>query len=542
MTAAADVAPPPAAPPAPPDAPGRWSAVWGLTAVLLGTFLSTLNGRLSTFGLNDIRGAIHAGFDEGAWITTAQTAAQMLVVPLAVWFGGVYGTRKVLLWSALGFAAVSLVKPFAPNLAILLALQFAGGVTSGFFVPLTVGFILRAMPPRLWPYGIAIYALNLEFSLNISASIEGFYADHLSWKWIFWQSVPIALAMAACLHFGARPEPRNPDAKPHDVFGLATGGVGLAVIYAALDQGNRVDWLNSGMIWGLFIAGAISLAAFIIHELRTDHPFMDLKVLTQPPFPSVAVLIGILRLTILSTAYLIPTFLGGVRGFRALEMGPTLLWIAAPQLLVCAFAGVTLRRIDARMSASLGFVLIAAACLMVAHALTPLWGSDQFWPSQLLQAVGQSFALTGIVFYSVQHITPAAALTLGAFSQIARLMGGEIGQAFVVTFVRVRSQIADNLIGLHVVAGDAAVDQRVRALGAATARLGDTAATTTRGAALLSSSVRAAATTQAVIDGYVMIAAFAALGMLLLAAQPAPAPDHPAAPRLMFRKREAAQA
>ena len=60
----------------------------GLTAVLLGTFISTLNGRLSTFGLADIRGAVHAGFDEGAWITTAQTVAQMLVAPVAIWLGG----------------------------------------------------------------------------------------------------------------------------------------------------------------------------------------------------------------------------------------------------------------------------------------------------------------------------------------------------------------------------------------------------------------------------------------------------------------------
>jgi DHA2 family multidrug resistance protein len=479
----------PAAPAAAEPA-GRWASVWGLTAVLLGTFLSTLNGRLSTFGLNDIRGAIHAGFDEGAWITTAQTAAQMLVAPVAIWLGGVYGTRRVLMLSALGFAVVSLAKPFAPDLDMMLALQFAGGLTSGFFIPLTIGFILKTMPPRVWPYGVAIYALNLELSLNISASIEGFYVDHFSWKWIFWQSVPIALA--------------------------------------------------SGMIWGLLIAGTISLVAFVLHELRTEHPFMDLTVLVKPPFPSVAVLIGVLRLTILSTAYLIPTFLGGVRGFRALEMGPTLLWIAAPQLLVCAFAGLTLRRIDARLSASFGFILIAAACLMVAHGLTELWGSDQFWPSQLLQAVGQSFALTGIVFYAVQHITPAAALTLGAFSQVARLMGGEIGQAFVVTFVRVRSQTADNLIGLHVVAGDAAVNQRVRLYGAATARLGDTAATTTRGADLLASTVRAAATTQAVIDAYVVIAVFAALGMLLLIAQRAPSPDHPAAPRLLFGVRERA--
>src|SRR5271168_846472 len=72
----------------------------GLTAVLLGAFIATLSGRLSTLGLADIRGGVHAGFDEGAWITTAQTVAQMFIAPIAVWFGGFYGPRRVLLVAA----------------------------------------------------------------------------------------------------------------------------------------------------------------------------------------------------------------------------------------------------------------------------------------------------------------------------------------------------------------------------------------------------------------------------------------------------------
>src|SRR5580658_6527762 len=68
----AHLTPPPAAP--------ATSIPWlGLAAVLMGTFISTLNGRLSSFGLADIRGAVGADFDHGAWITTAQTVAQMLV-------------------------------------------------------------------------------------------------------------------------------------------------------------------------------------------------------------------------------------------------------------------------------------------------------------------------------------------------------------------------------------------------------------------------------------------------------------------------------
>src|ERR1700681_1981288 len=80
--APAPAAPAPAAPAAvPPPATGiPWM---GLLAVLLGTFISTLNTRLSSFGIADIRGAVHAGFDEGAWISTAQTVAQMLVTLVA---------------------------------------------------------------------------------------------------------------------------------------------------------------------------------------------------------------------------------------------------------------------------------------------------------------------------------------------------------------------------------------------------------------------------------------------------------------------------
>ncbi|HZZ31518.1 MAG TPA: MFS transporter [Phenylobacterium sp.] len=516
-TPAAGAAPPPAPPPAQPI---PW---FGLAAVLLGTFISTLNGRLSAFGLNDIRGAVHAGFDDGAWITTAQTVAQMLVLPVAIWLGAVFGARRVLIEAALAFAVVSFLEPFSPNLAMLLGLQFLGGAASGFFIPLTLSFILRGTPPRFWAYGIALYALNLELSLNISASLEGWYVDNFSWRWIFWQNVPLALGMFALFRWGSRPEPPNPAPPRPDRFGLVTSGMGLALIYAALDQGNRLDWLNSGLVLGLLAAGFILFAAFLEHERRSPQPFINLKVAVAPPMPQLLTGIAFLRLTILSTAYLIPQFLGAVRGFRALEVGQTMVWIAAPQLLICFVAAVMLRRMDPRFVSSLGFILITIACLIVAHGLTPVWSSDQFLLSQLLQAVGQSFALSGIVFFGILHLKPEDALTFGAAIQTSRLLGGQIGTAFIATFVRVRSQIASNHIGLHVQAGDGQVLHRLQAYAAATGRTIDPATATARAAAVLASVVRSAAATQGVIDGFVAIGALTALALLVaLAHKPAP--------------------
>src|ERR1700689_4592389 len=68
----------------------------GVVAVLIGSIISTLAGRVTSFGLADVRGAVHAGFDEGAWITTALTVGQMLIAPVAIWAGGAFGARRVL--------------------------------------------------------------------------------------------------------------------------------------------------------------------------------------------------------------------------------------------------------------------------------------------------------------------------------------------------------------------------------------------------------------------------------------------------------------
>jgi DHA2 family multidrug resistance protein len=391
------------------------------------------------------------------------------------------------------------------------------------------------MPPRLWAYGIAIYALNLELSLNISASLEGWYIDNLSWRWIFWQNIPLALAMAACLHFGVRSGQPPPTRLPTDIYGLTSCGVGLALIYAALDQGNRLDWTSSGLIWGLLIAGAVMLIGFVVHDLTAPNRWLDLRAAFAPPMPYLFALIALVRLAVLSTAFLIPQYLTAVRGFRALEVGQTLLWIAAPQLLVCPLSGFLLRRADPRISSAFGLCLVIAACMLVAFGLTPVWGDDQFLLSQLLQSLGQSLVLAGIVFLGVMNMRPEAALPFGAMLQTARLLGGELGQAFVATLVRVREQHASNLIGQHVRIGDIDVQHRLEAYRRVLTRAGHQAIAAPE---LLAALIRRQANTVAVIDAFVAIAGCIAFGLIVLVLVPPP-PRTPASHVPLFRRKKA---
>lgn len=505
-----------------PTAPARTRGPWfGLAAVLFGAFISTLTGRLSTFGLADIRGAVHAGFDDGAWITTAQTAGQMLVTPLTIWAGGVYGPRRVLMWGASLFALASFYIPFCTTLAPLLALQLLSGIGSGTFIPLTLPVVLRTLTPRYWAYGIVTYSLSLELSLNISASLEAWYIDHLSWHFIFWQNIPLALGMLVCLYLGLPRAPLPRDLKRPDLFGVISAAIGLALIYAAFDQGNRLDWLSSGTIIGLMAGGAILLLASFLHLALVPSEWFAPKGAFRWPLPMLLLMVLVLRLTILSTAFLIPQFLIFDRGFRSLEVGQAMVWIAIPQLVTAPVAAVFLRRMDSRWIACIGLVCIGTACWIVATMMTPEWGPQQFLPTQLLQALGQSLALSGVIYTSVQQLEPKTALTFGAMIQTARLMGGEMGLAATTTFVRLREQHASNLLGQHVMAGDLSVTQRLNDYAHVVASQSG-GLVGQRSIALLAGAVRQAAQLQSYIDGFLAIGfmAFLMLAVLLCMARP----------------------
>jgi DHA2 family multidrug resistance protein len=524
-----------------PAAPRLSSHPWiGILAVLLGAFISTLTGRLSSFGLADIRGAVHAGFDEGAWITTAQATAQMLVGPPAVWLGAVYGPRRVLTIGCIVFAAAVFLLPFSPDLPTLLLLQFVSGLGSGCFIPLTLGFVVLNLPPRLWAYGIAAYALNIELSLNVSASLEGYFVEHASWKWIFWQNLPLAAAMIVCVRLGMpRPAVNRVLLRHADIFGLVSVGLGLALVYAALDQGNRLDWFNSGLVNGLFAGGTALLVAFVIHERRTPYPWIDLRYAVWSVVPILLLIVSEIRLVILSTAFLIPQYLTNVLGYRAMQVGGTLIWIAVPQLVVAPFVGAILRRMDSRISAAIGLSLVGLACWTVGDGLTIRWGSAEFLPSQFLQSMGQTLALSSVVFLGILNLRPADALTFGAMLQTARLMGGELGSAALATFVRKSEQFSSNILTSDVPAGAPATNLALQSYaGAVAARSAGTVEAAQRSAALLGGAVRTQANILAYSHGFLVLALSTVGALLLLALVPVSA-DHPARHVPWFRRAKA---
>jgi MFS transporter, DHA2 family, multidrug resistance protein len=490
----------------------------GILGVLIGAVLSFTGSRITTFGLADMRGGLHFGFDEGAWMTTSFGVGQMLVGVACPYLGAIFSVRRILLHGMALLFIAALLGPLSPNLTAFLTAQFLAGVGTGTFIPLTIGFIVRNLPQRLVVYGLAVYAMNSELSQNVSASLEGWYTENFSWRWIQWQFCLALPLMFVCILYGAPREKINLGLlRDLDWPGLAYSGIGFSLLYAGLDQGNRLDWVNNGLVNGLLVSGTLLTLAFVGRELYIEKPFLNLRLLAKEGIVPILLILAGFRFIILSTAYIIPTYLQVVQDYRELQVGAVLLWIALPQFLIVIPLGWLLSRVDARWILAVGAIFIGVACLMGTF-LTQDWATDDFLPSQILQAIGQSFALTAVVALAVKSMNPADVLTIGTLFQTVRLFGGEIGTAFMQTFVRVREQVHSNLIGLHVDSlGGLTADRLAAYRSAMSVHTSDAAVAAARATSLLGAAVAKQAAVLSYIDGF-LAAAVGALVCLMLTA------------------------
>jgi DHA2 family multidrug resistance protein len=223
------------------------SPLLGILGVVLGAATVTIAGRLLSLGLADLKGNVGIGFDDGAWISTVFNAALVFIGPFSVYLGGLLGPRRVLLACAYIFTLICAFLPFVHSYSLLIALLAIAGLTSGTFYPLTLTFALRNIPLRYLALVVALYVTFIEGAVNFAPSLYGFFREQVSWKWMFWFPAVLTPLMMLCIYFGI-PRPPKPQNKkqPPSFLGFLYLSVGFALVYAALDQGQRLDWWRSG--------------------------------------------------------------------------------------------------------------------------------------------------------------------------------------------------------------------------------------------------------------------------------------------------------
>jgi MFS transporter, DHA2 family, multidrug resistance protein len=497
----------------------------GIMGVVTGAGLVTLASRMLTLGLPDLKGHVGISFDNGAWLDSAFNASLMFIGPFSVYLGGLLGPRRILLFAAGLFTATSIFLPFIHSYSLLVVALIVAGLTSGTFYPLTLTFALRNIPLRYLPFTIAFYATFVDGAVNIAPSLYGWYREHLSWHWMFWNSAVIAPVMMLCIYFGIPPTPPRKKSGPAPSFvGFLYLSAGLALTFAALQQGQRLDWWRSVEFNALLWSGSFFLLCALVRRLRGPNPLVALPYLLQWNTMLLGGLLFWFRFTLCTTIILIPQALA-IRGFEPDQIGPAIIWSAVP-LIPLAFTAalLLLRKFDPRLLLAIGLACTAwAAWLNAQYSST--WAAENFYRTELLTGVGQAFAFIGLVGCIVLQAVFAGALakpewvlTFSAFFHVIRIFGGTAGAIYMGHFLAQREKLHSNLLGLHVNSGDWITNQNVHAMTASLyAKSPGMAAAGGRAIDLIAGRLRLQAFSLSLVDGFLLIAWSCACALIFVA-------------------------
>jgi DHA2 family multidrug resistance protein len=497
----------------------------GILGVVTGAGLVTLAGRMLSLGLADLRGHVGIGFDDGAWLDSAYNASLMFIGPFTVYIGGLLGPRRVLLFAAAAFTLTSIFLPVIHSYSLLIFALIVAGLTSGTFYPLTLTFALRNIPLRYLPFTIALYAVFVDGAVNLAPSLYGWYRDHLSWQWMFWNSAVIAPVMMIAIYFGIPPAPpRKRNGSAPSFAGFLYLSAGLALIFAVLQQGQRLDWWRSGVFNAWFWSGSFFLLCALVRRLRAPNPLVALPYLLKWNTILLGCLLFGFRFTLCTTIILIPQSLA-IHGFEADQIGPAIIWSSVPLIPIVFIAALLLsRKIDPRLLFAVGLACTAFAGWMCSQ-YTTAWAAENFYRTELLVGVGQAFAFIGLVgcivlqaIFTGGLAKPEWVLTFSAFFHVIRLFGGTAGAIYMGHFVAQREKLHSNLLGLHVTSGSWITDQNIHNLTAGLyTKTSGMAAAGARAVDLIAARLRLQAYSLSLNDGFLLIAWSCFCALILVA-------------------------
>jgi DHA2 family multidrug resistance protein len=408
------------------------------------------------------------------------------------------------------FTLVSALLPFASGSAVLLTLVAIAGLSSGTFYSLTMTFVVSALPKKLIIFGIAAYAADIVFVSNFASLVEGWFIEELSWRWIFWTAAVVTPVMVTLVYFGIPRRP--PDGTKPNWRGFVYFSAGLALLYGAMDQGERLDWLHSGVITGMTAGGLFLVLAACIRRWIQPNSVVNLSFLNRRNTIILSLSIFFFKFSHLATIVLIPNFLANIAGYRPLQTGAALAWVALPMFAVVWAVASLVLYANSRVTLVLGFAVAAVASWHYSH-LDSSWSGNSFEITELMLAAGFACTYIGLVANIVLEGLEAGALsnpvnaaTFSGLMHFIRLFGGQAGVAFMTRVLAVREKFHSNLLGLHVSAGNWITDERFRALasGMFPGSTGSDEAQM-RAGVLVGAQVKAQAFTMATSDGFILV-------------------------------------
>ncbi|CAN7629696.1 MFS transporter [Brucella pseudogrignonensis] len=432
-----------------------------VAVVFMGAFLTTLQGRLFSMSLADLRGAFGLDVIEGAWLSTAMNAAQFLTMPVTVWLSLIFGPARVIIVTSVTIALATLTIPFVRDYELLLLLHVVVGLCLGTYLPLTISLALRSLKPHFWLMAMAVYSLRASFGTDAGVGLSGIYVDVIDWRWVYW-TASLAGSLIAFMAWKALPlTPIDHDKlRSSDWGGMAMFCQSLAMLFAGCSLGETLGWFDSGVVAACLAGGSILLVMSIVNIALNKAAFVDFSALGNHNVRTALLIACLYGVLMAPTSVLIPNFLAAIGKLKPLQTGSAAIIVFGTYLAMTPVAVWLARRVDARLLLIAGLGIIVFTSAWCGSSINNGWRTDQYLPALILFAVGECLTLMGIIPIIVVNMNPAHAAAIGVYAPLARIFAPGVASGIIALVLRLSSDTHSVMLKAGIEAGEPAVVQR----------------------------------------------------------------------------------
>ena len=309
----------------------RSRAVWAVAITGLALFMASLDNLVVSTALPVIRDHLHAGLSGLEWTVNAYTLTFAVLLLSAAAVGERFGRRRIFVLGIAVFTGASALAALAPSIGVLVMARAVQGAGGAMIMPLSLTLLSAAVPPERRNVALGIWGAIGGAAVALGPLVGGAVTSGWSWQYIFWLNVPVGLVLIPVAWWKLA-ESRGARARL-DLVGVALVSVGLLGVVLGLVDGNSHGW-TSTLVLSSFAVGAVTLVAFMVWELRSDHPMLDMRLFGDRGFTSVNVTAMLFSFGMFGAIFFLVQFLQTVQGLSPLAAGVRILpWTAMPMLL-----------------------------------------------------------------------------------------------------------------------------------------------------------------------------------------------------------------
>lgn len=406
-----------------------------LVMACLGVFVAYLPVTGVAVSLPAFQRALGASTSELSWVQDAFVLPMAALILTAGVFGDVHGRRKVYLAGLACSAAGALIAMCAQSVEVVWAGQAFAGLGAAALLPTTLAMISHAVPdPRERGKFIGIWATSLMAALALGSLMAGTILEHFAWRWIY--LAPLAVAVVG-MAVSARllTDSRAPGSRRLDWGGQITAALAITALVYGIIEGGAGSFTETRVLVALAVAAAVAVA-FVLVELRSSSPMLDLKLFRSPAFTATTLIAMITFLGLIGFFFTLSLYFGLVQNLSTLQGAFRLAVISAVPLVLGAPVGHLMHRVSPRLLIPGGLLVTAGALLSLTGVEADTSYLSLIWRLALL-GFGLAFVLTPMTAMAVSsvpfHMAGMAAAANNAFRQVGGALGPAVLGALLTT-------------------------------------------------------------------------------------------------------------